>query len=260
MTDEALDFLKYGTNLLGRLFVVDTMPNPSLIVVMPVYNEEACIPQVIQFWLDQMSSIEGSRLLLIDDGSKDGTGAILDRIAGKDSRLEVIHQKNGGHGNAVLHGYRRALEEGPTWIFQVDSDDQIPADDLKKLWDRRSESPFILGRRAKRIDPWHRLIISRINRGMTRILFGVVVRDPNVPFRLMKADLLQELLKKIPADTFAPNIFLTVLARKRGLDTLDIPVTHKIRESGTPSLNLRKLAKVCAKCVVDALRIRRLAA
>jgi glycosyltransferase involved in cell wall biosynthesis len=224
---------------------------------MPVYNEEECIQSVIESWLDVLQKIEPARLLIIDDGSKDKTGAVLDKLAQKHKRLTVIHQVNGGHGSAVYNGYMRALTDRAEWIFQVDSDDQIPAKDFTLLWNRRDESPFILGRRFDRHDPIYRIILSRINRALIFLVFGVYLRDPNIPFRLMRGDFLSGLFKKFNLEgIFAPNVFLSILARKNGAPTLDIPIEHKIRESGTPSLKPLKLIKVCLRCIKELFLLR----
>src|SRR5437868_4422665 len=102
--------------------------NPSsfeqLAIVMPAYNEEACIEGVVSAWLSVLDTVPGT-LFVVNDGSRDGTGKVLDRLAESHASLRVIHQKNAGHGAAVLRGYAEAIALGPEWIFQTDSDDQF---------------------------------------------------------------------------------------------------------------------------------------
>jgi cellulose synthase/poly-beta-1,6-N-acetylglucosamine synthase-like glycosyltransferase len=107
--------------------------NTHLIVVIPAYNEVECIASVLQNWLrflEHSLSNTTFNLLVINDGSTDGTGDLLDALAKRESRLKVIHQMNGGHGNAVLNGYRMALMHHPDFVFQVDSDDQFLPEDF----------------------------------------------------------------------------------------------------------------------------------
>ena len=82
------------------------MTQVQLAFVMPAYNEEACIEKVVSAWLGAMAKTglanEVCKLVVVNDGSKDRTGEILDRAAAKEPRLQVIHQKNGGHGAALL--------------------------------------------------------------------------------------------------------------------------------------------------------------
>jgi len=223
----------------------------DLIVVIPVYNEQDCIEEVIRTWGNFLKGYLGSyhsfRIVMVNDGSKDSTPAIIDRVAADVNYLQVIHQKNGGHGNAVLNGYREALKYKPEYVFQVDSDNQFLPEDFPKLWDNRTKSNFILGFRKKRYDDFNRLIITRIMRTLNLVLFGVHITDANIPYRLIKGAYLADLLADLPGEPFAPNIFLSVMAKKDGNDLMNIPVTHKERETGQVSIIKMKLLKVCIR-------------
>lgn len=215
---------------------------------MPAYNEAQVIQQVITTWsafLDTHFASDEALLLVVNDGSRDETGSILDACTSVFPRLRVIHQVNGGHGNAVLHAYRAALELQPEFIFQTDSDDQFECSDLLLLWEKRNQSPFILGNRQVRHDPAIRLWVTRILRTIVQLRFGCAIPDSNIPFRLMQADFLKSLLRLLPArEPFAPNVFLSVLACKNGADLMHIPVVHKARMTGEVSIRKWKLLKV----------------
>ncbi|HEY9178728.1 MAG TPA: glycosyltransferase family 2 protein [Flavipsychrobacter sp.] len=218
-------------------------------VVIPVYNEEECITEVITSWDSFMQNYIGDKyiILVMDDGSKDKTPQITDALANQFGNLRVVHQKNGGHGNAVLNGYNKILEYNTEWVFQVDSDNQFLPEDFPSLWEERHGSRFILGYRRKRYDDFNRLIITRIVRAFNFILFRCYIPDSNIPYRLIKTDYLSKLLKVLPDQPFAPNIFLSVLACRDGNDTKNIPVTHKERETGQVSIIKLKLLKVCMR-------------
>ena len=111
---------------------------------MPVYNEAGCIERVLGEWLAALENIDAS-LLIVNDGSTDGTERILENLNDREPRLRVINQPNGGHGAAILRGYREAIALTPEYIFQTDSDDQIEAQSFRALWNMRHASPFILG-------------------------------------------------------------------------------------------------------------------
>ena len=170
-------------------------------IVMPVYNEEGCIEQVVRSWLTVVTKNRG-KLIVVNDGSRDRTGTILDRLAAESPLLKVVHQANGGHGAAVLRGYETALETKSDFIFQVDSDDEFSPDDFAPIWERRRESPFILGWRKRREAPKHRRIISKIAANLAALMFGKVPRDPNIPFRLMRADFLAGTSAPAPGEGF----------------------------------------------------------
>lgn len=224
--------------------------NLDLVVVIPVYNESGCIEEVIKSWggfIQQYLRQSVFKIIVVNDGSKDNTPQILDRLASQLPYLQVIHQVNGGHGNAVLNGYKAASELRSDWVFQVDSDNQFLPDDFPKLWECRTKSKFILGYRARRYDDANRLVITRIVRLINLTLFGVYIVDSNIPYRLIKGDYLPKLLNELPNYPFAPNIFLAVLAKKDGNDLMSIPVTHKERETGQVSIIKWKLLKVCMR-------------
>lgn len=229
---------------------------------MPAYNEEAIIATVVQNWsafLDQhFQHLGETRLIIVNDGSKDATGARLDEIAAGYPRLIVIHQANGGHGNAVVNAYEQAVAIGSEWVFQTDSDDQFVADDLLKLWAKRNQSGFIMGFRKVRHDAPFRLFVTGILKYALFAVYGTLIADSNIPFRLVKGDLLQKLLVQLPRPLpFAPNIFLAVMARKSGQETFDIPVTHKERLTGEVSIQKMKLLKVCWQSFKELFRFRR---
>jgi dolichol-phosphate mannosyltransferase len=218
-------------------------------VVIPVYNEADCITEVITTWDTFLKGYIGDDfvMLLINDGSKDNTPAILDSLLPQFKNLRVVHQKNGGHGNAVLNGYHKILDYNPEWVFQVDSDNQFLPEDFPKLWEKRNESRFILGYRKVRYDDFNRLIITRIVRVLNLALYKKYIVDANIPYRLIKADYLKGLLSILPENPFAPNIFLSVLAARDGNNLMSIPVTHKERETGQVSIIKMNLLKVCIR-------------
>ncbi len=221
----------------------------DLVVVIPAYNEEACIRDVVPNWIDGISKIiplERFKLLIINDGSRDKTGIILDELTGEYPNLIAKHQLNGGHGNAIYHGYQMAVEMNPEFVFQTDSDDQFDPRDFAKFWDKRFESDFVLGFREVRHDDPFRLLITRILKYSLLLIYGTYIQDANIPFRLIRTRFLQKLLAALPKQIpFAPNIFLSVLAKKSGQRLFDIPVLHKERETGEVSIRHMKLLKVC---------------
>jgi dolichol-phosphate mannosyltransferase len=229
-------------------------------IVMPAYNEEACIEQVVKMWtsfLDQSFPNQNTKLIVINDGSKDKTADILNGLAPKISNLLVVNQTNGGHGNAVVNGYRKAVELNSEWVFQTDSDDQFITEDVMKLWAKRNESNFVMGHREVRYDAFARLIITRILKYTIFFAYGTYLNDSNIPFRLIKGGYLQKLLSQLPnPEPFAPNIFLAVMAKKAGENTFDIPIVHKERLTGEVSILRWKLLQVCIQSFKELLRFR----
>ncbi len=231
-----------------------------LSIVMPAYNEEDCIEKVVGSWTDFLKKkfpTDKTTLIVINDGSKDRTGALLDELSKTNTHLTVLNQKNGGHGNAVVNGYKKAVELQSQHVFQTDSDDQFVTDDFEKLWSKRKESKFILGYREIRHDASVRLFITRVLRGTISTVYGTYILDSNIPFRLIEGNFLKKLLQQLPdPEPFAPNIFLAVMAKKAGEELYDLPITHKDRETGTVSIVKWNLWKVCIRSFRELLRFR----
>ena len=231
-----------------------------LSIVMPAYNEQVCIEKVVHNWTSFLKNKfpnENTTLIVINDGSKDNTKLLLDKLEKEVTHLTVINQKNGGHGNAVVNGYRKALELNSQYVFQTDSDDQFVSDDFDKLWAKRDQSQFILGYREVRHDAGVRLFITKFLRGTISFVYGTYILDSNIPFRLIRGTFLQKLMNQLPdPEPFAPNIFLSVMAKKSGQETFDIPITHKDRETGEVSIVKWNLWKVCIRSFKELLRFR----
>jgi glycosyltransferase involved in cell wall biosynthesis len=222
---------------------------------MPAYNEERCIEGVCRDWLEETRS-RWHTLLVVDDGSTDRTTAILTRLAKANPGMKLVRQANGGHGSAVLRGYREALALGCAWVFQVDSDGQFRPSDFGRLWDLRGTSACILGHRKVRLDAWHRRCFSGAHRNLLRLFFGMSPQDPNIPYRLVRADLLASMLDVLPTGVFAPNVCIGLLGMRWGHDPVNVPVQHLARLAGTNKLHLSALARVSARHCRDLIRFR----
>ncbi len=225
---------------------------PEAVVVMPAYNEAGCIEEVVREWVAAVG-----RVVVVNDGSRDNTGAILDRLAAELPTLHVIHQKNSGHGTALMTGYRAALGMDVPWVFQTDSDGQFLASDFRLLWERREESEFLAGRRFERDDHPARIWLSKLHARILQMLFGVALADSNVPYRLMRASLLRRLLEKVPQGSFAPNVMLSVLAAREGHELAFIPVSHRARQTGVVSIRGWKTLQVGLLVFRQLLHFRR---
>lgn len=232
---------------------VDAIP---LTVTMPVYNEEEAIALAVadvqQCVLDRVA---GAELVVVNDGSKDGTGRLLDEAATKDRRIRVVHQTNRGHGGALMAALGVARGE---FVFLIDSDRQIPLDDFPTAWahiERGRDAVF--GVRRRRHDPAIRLHLTKFIRTMIGCLFGIKVFDANVPYKLLRRSIWEEARVCIPSDTLAPSLFLAIFARARGFEIVDVDVVHKERDTGQVSIRRFKLLKFCAKGFRQMLAFRR---
>ncbi len=208
----------------------------NLTVVMPACNEETLIENAVREVQNQIFSVlSQARLIVVDDGSHDNTGKILDRLADEDDRISIVHQKNGGHGKALITGLDRVQTD---FVFLVDSDQQIPLSAFSFLWDEMMGQDGAFGIRAQRHDPEIRLILTRFIRSVILLLFGLRIRDANVPFKILRMDIWKQARKVIPPDTLAPSLFLAIFMHHSGMKIVEKAVPHKIRQS--PPLGLKR--------------------
>jgi len=228
----------------------------ALAVVIPVFNESACIEKAVSKWHRESQRFGKFLLIIINDGSTDDTGPILDRVKQERQGVLVIHQMNAGHGPSILKGYRIAIEKGYEWIFQVDSDDQFEPGEFWKLWGQTGNFDFILGQRKKRQDVLFRRLGSFIGRLLLLLLFGKWIADPNIGFRLLRADRLKAFIPKINPKSFAPNLQLSILAAYRDEKINYVPVECNLRETGKSILNFRRFFQVGVNCVKDLVKLR----
>jgi glycosyltransferase involved in cell wall biosynthesis len=227
-----------------------------LSVVMPVYNEEdAIVLAVDDVQRHVLSFVPGAELVVVNDGSRDRTGALLDEIAGGDPRVRVIHQANSGHGGAVLAGLAAVRGE---YVFLIDSDRQIPLDDFPQAWSAiKSGRDAVFGVRRRRHDPPLRLYLTRVVKRAIDMMFAIELQDANVPYKLLRRSIWDSARPQIPVDTLAPSLFLAIIARLHGYDILELDVAHKERDTGEVSIRRLKLLKFCARGFSQMIELRR---
>ncbi len=212
---------------------------PELLVVMPVYNEQASVPGVVQEWMEELGRSCGDFVMLaIDDGSKDGSLDVLHHLQERwGARLQVVSRPNRGHGQTCLEGYRRAAALGAPYVFQIDSDGQCDPHYFAGLWRLREKSAVVYGVRTKRDDGWARVFISGVLRLLLLVAFRANCRDANVPYRLMKTSAVIGAVSRIPPDFGLANIALAVLlSGDPECSHSFVPIHFRQRTGGTPSI------------------------
>lgn len=214
----------------------------DLCAVMPVYNEEEIVGSVAERWLETLDDLNiDYELVAIVDGATDASEQILLSVAEHHRRLVVDVKPNSGHGPTILRGYRRGVTTAD-WVFQTDSDDEMPAASFGELWDIRHDMDGVIGIRTSRNQSLGRRAISRAARLTARAAFGCRLADVNCPYRLMRSSALAPLLAAVPDDTFAPNVALSGMLARSGARLAEVPVPHHDRTTGAVSiLGLRAL-------------------
>ena len=233
---------------------------PSLYIIIPAYNESANISHVIEEWypvIERHNANGLSRLVVIDDGSKDDTLSILKDLSRTRNLLCPVTKENGGHGSAVLAGYRYAIEHGADYIFQTDSDGQTLASEFESFWELRNDYDAVIGTRPSRGDGVPRKFVEKVLCMLIRIIFGVKVPDANAPFRLMKRELVEKYTSKLPRDFNLPNAMLTTYFAYFHERIAFRNITFKPRQGGVNSINVKKIFAIGIKALKDFIYLRR---
>ena len=232
----------------------------KLYIVSPAYNESENLRQLIEDWypvVERHNGDGGSRIVVINDGSKDNTYELLQDYAATRPLLQPMTKKNGGHGSTVLFGYRYAIESGADYIFQTDSDGQTNPDEFEAFWEKRNEYDAIIGNRVVRGDGKSRKFVENTVCMLLKMIFGIRVQDANAPFRLMRAELVKKYIDRLPKNYNLPNIMFTTYFVFYHEKVEFMPITFKPRQAGTNTINIKKIVKIGIKAMQDFYSFRK---
>lgn len=230
----------------------------KLYIVMPAYNEEENIDQVAREWHEVVAKIgPESRLVIVNDGSKDSTYAKLLELKQELPQLMPLDKANSGHGATLLYAYNYALKENADYIFQTDSDGQTIPDEFYPFWEEREKYAAIIGHRNHRQDGFSRVFVTKTLKLVIRMVFGVSVTDANTPFRLMPRATLEKYIPQIPKDFNLSNVILSVLLVHNKENVKFTPITFRPRQGGVNSINFKRICKIGVQAVKDFREIKK---
>ncbi len=228
----------------------------KLYIVIPAYNERDNIENVVNDWYPVVEKYgNDSRLVVVNDGSKDDTYEILQKLAESRSKLVALTKPNGGHGATILYGYNYAINEGADYIFQTDSDGQTLPSEFDQFWQLRESFDMVIGHRKGRQDGFSRVFVTKTLKLVCKLCFHVTVTDANTPFRLMKAESLKKEIGFIPENYNLSNVIISVLFVKKNYNVKFIPITFRPRQGGVNSINMKKIFKIGKNALKDFTEI-----
>lgn len=166
---------------------------PALSIVLPAYNEEGNIERAVRSAAEAAAPlVPDYELVVVDDGSHDGTAAILSRLEQQlAGRLRLVrHPVNQGYGAALSSGFRATRGR---LVFYTDSDNQFDVGELRDFLPLMSEHDAVLGYRVDRKDPWLRRFTSSGFNALASAAFGMSIRDLNCSFKLFRGDAIRSL-------------------------------------------------------------------
>ena len=231
-----------------------------LYIVIPAYNETENLDRVIKDWYPVILKHQAngnSRLVIINDGSTDNTYEVLLKYTKTHPLLVPLTKENGGHGSAVLYGYNYAIEEKADYIFQTDSDGQTNPKEFEQFWQELENYDALIGSRSSRGDGASRKFAEKVLLMLLHMIFGVKMPDANAPYRLMKRELLEKYISRMPEDYFLPNVMLTTyfVYFKEKIKFIDI--SFRPRQGGTNSINFKKIINVGWQSLRDFRNFRK---
>ena len=202
-----------------------------LSVVLPAYNEAANLPATVAGALAVLRELGGRfEVIVVDDGSRDGTGALADALARETPEVRAVHHpSNRGYGAAIRSGFAAATLP---WLFFTDADGQFDLRELPPLLPHAARADIVAGYRLRRHDPWFRRLYALLfGRLLVRALLGVRVRDLNCAFKLLRRDLVASL--DLRSDGALINAELLGKAQRAGARIVEVGVHHLPRRVGT---------------------------
>jgi dolichol-phosphate mannosyltransferase len=232
-------------------------------LILPTYDEAENVEAIVRAALPRLAegAPAGHRVLVVDDASPDGTGAIADRLAAELDGVEVLHRPaKEGLCPAYLAGFARALDAGADLVVQMDADFSHDPADLPRLIAAAEGADLVLGSRyvpGGGIEQWGRLrrALSRGGCWYARRVLGVGVRDLTGGFKCWRREALERLdLAGVRADGYGFQVELTYRAVQAGLRVVELPIVFRERAAGTSKMTPRIALEAAWK--VPALRLR----
>jgi glycosyltransferase involved in cell wall biosynthesis len=223
---------------------------PGLSVFFPAYNDSGTIASLVISALQTARRLtDDFEVIIVNDGSADGTADIADELARTYPKVRVIHhEKNRGYGGALRSGFASATQD---LVFYTDGDAQYDPAEMSALWEAFNDRvDLVNGYKISRSDPLHRIVIGRIYHHTVKTLFGLQVRDVDCDFRLMR----RSIFDRVSLEKNSGVICLEMMKKIQdaGFRIAEVPVHHYHRAHGRSQFfNFRRLFRTG----VDVLKL-----
>jgi dolichol-phosphate mannosyltransferase len=221
-----------------------SMQDARGLVITPTYNERENIARIVALTLEQDSRLD---VLIIDDASPDGTGAIADQLAAENPRVHVLHRPGKlGLGTAYLAGFRWGLGCGYTWLFEMDADFSHDPAHLPRFLEAIEKYDLVVGSRylEGRVTvvnwPMTRLLLSYFANVYARVVTGLPLADATAGYKCFRREVLEAIdLSRIESEGYAFQIEMSFRAWKKGFRVGEIPIVFTDRTLGESKMSKR---------------------
>jgi len=212
------------------------------LVIIPTYNESANLSQILPLVLEQDPRID---VLVVDDGSPDGTGEIADSIAQTNSRVNVLHrEKKLGLGTAYISGFRWGLERDYEYLFEMDADFSHDPDHIPEFLEAATDADLVLGSRylGGKVTvvnwPMGRLLLSYFANIYAKVVTGHNICDATGGFKCFRRRVLESLdLGSVRSNGYAFQIEMSFRSWRKGFDIKEIPIVFTDRTDGQSKMS-----------------------
>jgi glycosyltransferase involved in cell wall biosynthesis len=214
---------------------------PGISVFLPSHNEEGNVERVVRSYIAELPRVaEDYEVIVIDDGSRDRTGEIAERLAAEDSHVKLVrHFVNQGYGGAVISGIRAATQP---YVLLCDGDGQFDPSDLERLTPFVPEYDVVAGYRVRRADPLMRRINGKAWTILVRVLLGITISDIDCGFKLFKREKLDAMELRAHGAMISTELMARLAGRNAKVKEVD--VKHLPRLTGEQSgANLKVVAR-----------------
>jgi len=232
--------------------------NYRTLVIIPTYNERDNIRRLIPAILERAPSLE---VLVVDDGSPDGTGRVVESLAEKDRRVRILHRPGKqGLGRAYVAGFRYALAGSYQYIIQMDGDLSHRPEDLPRLLWAIKDADLVIGSRGVpggRVENWSflRQVVSKGGSLYARILLGLPLRDCTGGFKCFRRRVLEAIdLGNVRANGYGFQVEINYLCHLAGFHIAEVPIVFPDRTAGRSKMNWQIALEAAA--LVWRLRLR----
>lgn len=205
---------------------------PGLSVFLPSHNEEGNVERIVSAFLAELPRVaDNYEVIVVDDGSRDRTGEIADRLAAENPRVKVVHHPvNRGYGGAVTSGIRASTQP---YVLLSDGDGQFDPADIERMLPFVPDYDVVAGHRARRADPLMRRINGKAWTMLVRALLGITIRDIDCGFKLFKRELLDGLELRAHGAMISTELMARLAGR--GAKVKEVEVQHLPRLAGEQS-------------------------